>query len=154
MDNSYGEIGYLKKEIIALIGLVDTVQEVVNYEKTGFGGYPAVTVTCTGNANSFYSNAENERTFEFMIRTYVGLEKKPSLDSVTDPVKQKAEAIMERVVDQIINVFDTTTTFTLGGAADNGVEAIPSRWGYALLPDGWCRTAEIILRVKRTKLVA
>ena len=62
--------------------------------------------------------------------------------------------VVERVVDQLLNAFDTTTRFTMAEVADNGVEAVPSRWGYALLPSGWCRVAEIEVRVKRTITVS
>lgn len=155
MSESTGEIGYLKKTVMQVISNdVDTVQEVTDYEKVGFRGYPAVTVTCSGNENVFYSSAENERTFLFTIRVYEQLENVPKLDSVSDNARQRAEAIVERAVDQILNAFDTTDSFTLSGVADNGVEAVPSRWGYALMPTGWCRVAEIELRLKRVLLVA
>lgn len=154
MSEITGEIGFLKKTIKDIISAdVDTVQEVVDYEKTGFRGFPAVTITCSGNENSFYSSAENERIFLFNIRVYQQIEQVPRLDLVSDNAKMAAEAIMERAVDQILAAFDTTTTFTMDGAADNGVEAVPSRWGYAELPSGWCRVAEIDLRIKRTKQV-
>lgn len=150
MAKPTGEIGYLKQTIRQVISSdVDTVQDVSDYEKTGFEGYPAVTISCSGNENSFYSNAENERIFLFTLRVFVQIEQVPKLDSTSDNAKQRAEGIMERVVDQILNSFDTTTRFTLGDVADNGVEAVPSRWSYALLPGGWCRVAEIELRVKR-----
>lgn len=155
MPEPTGEVGYLKKTIMQVISSdVDTVQEVVDYEKTGFRGFPAVTVTVTGNENVFYSSAENERTFIFMIRVYVEIENVPKLDTTSDNAKMRAEAIMERVVDQLLNAFDTTTRFTLSDIADNGVEAVPSKWGYALLPNGWCRVAEIELRVKRIYVVS
>jgi hypothetical protein len=155
MAKPTGEIGYLKKNIVQVISQdVDTIQEVVDYEKVGFRGFPALTVTCSGNENVFYSSAENERTFIFTLRIFEQLEQVPKLDAVSDNAKMRAEAIIERVVDQVLNAFDTTTRFTLTDSADNGVEAVPSRWGYALLPSGWCRTAEIEVRVKRTYTVA
>lgn len=152
-----GEIGFLKRMIVELISsAIDTVQDVADYEKSGFKGFPAVTVTCSGNENIFYSSAENERTFLFMIRVYQQIENLPKNDpsGLNDNAKQKAEGIVERVVDQILNAFDTTTKFTLDDTADNGVVAVPSRWGYALLPSGWCRVAEVDIRLKRIKLVA
>lgn len=151
MAENYGEIGFLKDTIFDIISRdVDTVQEVVGFEKTGFRGFPAVTVVCTDIENSFYSSTENERIFVFSLKVFVPIENKPKLENTTDPAKEHAEKIMERVVDQITNAFDTTTLFTLEGAADNGVEAIPSTWSYALLDIGWCRLANIQLRIKRT----
>lgn len=151
MAENFGEIGFLKDTILDIISRdVTTVQEVVGFEKTGFRGFPAVTVVCTGNENNFYSSTENERIFNFVIRVFVPLENKAKLEETTDAAKENAEKIMERAVDQIINAFDTTTRFTLEGAADNGVEAVPTAWGYALLGMGWCRQANIELKVKRT----
>ena len=155
MAETTGEIGYIKQNIIDEISSnLDTVQEVADYEKVGFRGFPAVTVTCSGNENLFYSSAENERTFIFTLRVFEQIEQVPNLDSVSDNSKQRAENNLELVVDQILNTFDKTTRFTLEDTADNGIEAVPSRWGYALLPVGWCRTAEIEVRVKRTYLVS
>ena len=151
MSEVYGEIGFLKKTILNIISSdVDTVQEVVGFEKTGFRGFPAVTVVCTGNDNSFYSSTENERVFNFVIRIFVPIENKPKLETTSDAAKENAEKIMERAVDQIIVALDTTTRFTMADAADNGVEAVPTAWGYALLPIGWCRQANIDLKIKRT----
>lgn len=151
MPEVTGEIGFLKKEIKDVISAdVDTVQEVADYEKTGFRGYPAVTITCSGSDNVFYSSAENLRTFIFTVRVYEQLEQVPAVDAVSDDAKMRAEAIIERAVDQLLVAFDTTTRFTLADAADSGVEAVPSRWGYVLLPQGWCRVAEIEIRVRRT----
>lgn len=154
MGEPTGEIGYLKKTIMQVISSdVDTIQEVVDYEKTGFRGYPALTVTLSGSENSFISSAENMRTFIFMLRVYIEIENVPKLDTVSDNAKQRAETITQQVVDQLLNAFDTTTRFTLSDVADYGVEAVPSRWGYALLPTGWCRIAEVELRVKRGYVV-
>lgn len=154
MAESTGEIGFLKKMIRDVISAdVDTLQEVVDFEKTGFRGFPAATIICSGNENVFYSSAENERTFLFTLRIYEQIEDVPTLDAVSDNAKMRAEKNVELVVDQILNAFDTTTRFTMDDAADNGVEAVPSRWGYARLPVGFCRVAEIELRVKRIKLV-
>lgn len=151
MSENYGEIGFLKKTILNIISRdVDTAQEVVGFEKTGFRGFPAITVICTGSENSFYSSAENERIFNFTLRVFVPIENKPKLESTTDAAKENAEKIMERTVDQLLAAFDTTTSFTLEGAADNGVEAVPSGWGYALIDAGWCRTAAIELKIRRT----
>lgn len=154
MSSPTGEIGFLKQQILSVISdNIDTIQDIADYEKVGFKGFPAVTVTCSGNENVFWSSAENERTFLFDIRVYVQIENKPILETLADNQKKLAEEIMERTVDQIINAFDTTESFTLDDSADNGVEAVPSTWGYAQLPSGWCRFALISLKLKRVKLV-
>lgn len=153
MPEETGEIAYLKRQIQNIISAQDTVQDVALYEKSNFNGFPGVTVTCSGNENTAYSSAENQRTFIFTIRIYVPIEEKAALESLADSQKKIAEEIMERVVDQLLNAFDKTENFTMDDAADNGVEAVPSSWSYALIGVGWCRVATIELRVKRTLLV-
>ena len=138
-------INNLKSQIITRISSnVTTVQDVANYEKTVFKGFPAVTVTCSGNENDFWTTAENQRQFTFIIRVYVQLTTKPALDLVSDNAKDAAEAIMGRVVSEIIDTFDNFYTFN--NTADF-CRAIPSSWGYAQVGEGWCRTAEIKLQV-------
>lgn len=154
MSKPTGEIGFLKKTIRNIISTnLDTVQDVAGFEKSGFDGFPAVTIVCSGNENSFYSSAENERIFNFTMKIFYPIENKPALESTTDSAKEYAENIVEQVVDQLLNTFDTTENFTMGDVADNGVEAVPSAWGYALLQVGWCRVATIELKVRRTLLV-
>jgi hypothetical protein len=141
-------ISNLKALIMSRISsAVTTVQDVEPYEKTGFDGFPAVTVICSGNENDYWSTAQNQRNFTFIIRIYQQIERKPSLDTVSDNGKAAAESIVERVVSEIIDTFDQY--FTLGGEADF-VKAVPSAWGYAKVGEGWCRTAEIKLEVKKS----
>lgn len=151
MAENYGDIEYLKKNIIREISdQVTLVKDVADYEKTGFTGFPAVTITVSGNGNSFVTSAENERVFMFLLRVYEQIEQVPAIDAISDNAKERAERVLGDAVDQILRVFDTTTRFTLTDSADRGIEAVPSRWGYSLLPVGWCRVAEIEVRAKRT----
>ncbi len=154
MPENYGEIAYIKRNIRNAVSAdVDTIQDFADYEKSRFRGFPAVTLVCSGNENSFYSSAENERVFLFTMKVFYPIENLPKLEAVSDDAKKNAEEIMEKVVDQILNSLDTTTDFTLDGAGDNGIEAVPSSWGYALLGTGWCRVATIEIRVRRILLV-
>jgi len=142
------DINMLKEQITTRIATnITTVQDVTNYDKTVFKGFPAVTVTCSGNENDFWSTAENQRVFTFIIRIYIQLTNKPALDLVSDNAKDAAEAIMGRVVSEIIDTFDNFYTFN--NAADF-CRAIPSSWGYAQVGEGWCRTAEIKLQVTKS----
>ena len=144
-------ISSLKSTIINRISTnIDTIQDTANYERTTFRGFPAVTVTCSENENEYHTNAANMRTFAFVIRIYVNVTHKPTEDTISDNEKERAEGIMERVVSQIIDEFDEFYEF--GGNADY-CEAIPSRWFYTKIGNGWCRTAEIILRVHKEFLV-
>lgn len=119
---------------------VTTVQDVSNYEKSGFTGYPAVTVVCSGNENDYWSTAENKRQFPFIIRIYQQMEQKPDLGDVSDTAKQQAEDILGRVVSEIIDSFDNKDA--LSEVVDY-CTATTSTWGYVKLDAGWCRTAEI-----------
>ena len=138
-------INNLKRVIIERISDdITTVQDVADYEKTLFRGYPAVTVACSDNENEYWSTAENQRAFSFVIRVYVNLERKPTLDLVSDNAKERAERVMGNVVSEMIDSFDEYYRF--GDNADY-CKAAPSAWGYVNLSGGWARTAEIKLEV-------
>ena len=142
------DINNLKSQISNRISTnITTVQDVAPYEKSGFKGFPAVTITCSGNENDFWTTAENQRQFTFVIRVYIQLTNKPALDLVSDNAKEAAEMIMGRVVSEILDTFDNFYTFN--NEADF-CRAIPSSWGYAQVGEGWCRTAEIKLQVVKS----
>lgn len=141
-------ISGLKSTIMTRISTeITTCQDVSDYEKTRFKGFPAVTVVCSGNENDYYSTAQNLRVFGFVIRIYEQLENVPEVDAVSDNAKERAEEIMERVVSEMLDTFDEFYEF--GGNADY-CKATPSAWGYAKLAHGWCRVAEIKLEVGLT----
>jgi hypothetical protein len=141
------EINSFKSEIMNRISSnITTVQDVANYEKTGFRGYPAVTVVCSGNENDYWSTAENQRIYTFVIRIYQQIEQKLDMGDLSDNAKDQAEAILGRVVSEIIDSFDKY--YDLGGVADY-CRAVPSAWGYAQIGEGWCRTAEIKIVVTK-----
>ena len=141
------DINAIKTKIMNRISTdITTVQDVENYEKSGFTGYPAVTVVCSGNENDYWSTAENKRQFSFVIRIYQQIENKPDLGDLTDTAKERAEAIMGRVVSEIIDSFDEY--YDLGGTVDY-CRAVPSLWAYCKIEGRWCRTAEIkIIAIK------
>lgn len=142
------DISNLKSQIMNRISSqVTTVQDVSPYEKTVFEGFPAVTVICSGNENDYWSSAENQRQFTFIIRVYVQMGRKPTLETVGDDAKDYAEGVMERTVSEIIDTFDQFYAFD--NAADF-CRAVPSAWGYAKIGEGWCRTAEIKLEVVKS----
>ena len=142
------DISALKGQIMTRISTnITTVQDVSPYEKTGFDGFPAVTVTCSGNENDYWSTAENQRQFTFIIRIYQQIDKKPTLEELGDNQKEVAEGIIERVVSQIIDTFDNFYSFN--NAADF-CRAVPSTWWYTKIGESWCRTAEIKLQVVKS----
>lgn len=121
---------------------VSTCQDVSDYDKIVFKGFPAVTVTTTDNENEFWSVAQNQRAFNFDIDIYQQISK--STQSVDDNARQSAERIMGNVVSDIIDAFDTYTEF--GGNADF-LRAAPSSWDYVESAEGFYRHAKIKLQV-------
>ncbi len=139
-------INTLKKEILNELQKITNVQEVADFEKSGFNGFPAITLTCSGNENTFDTTASNMRTYQFTIRCYEQLEKVPQLDAVSDTAKARAEKIMGELVSEVIDTFDKFYQFN---QVADFMQAVPSEWGYVKLANGWCRTAKIELIVKK-----
>jgi len=136
-------INALKNQIMQFISAnVTTVQDVSDYDKVVFSGFPAVTVTTTDNENEFWSVAQNQRAFNFDIDIYVQISK--STQSVDDNARQSAERIMGNVVSDMIDAFDNNVTF--GGAAEF-LRAAPSTWDYMESSEGMMRHAKIKLQV-------
>ena len=136
-------INGLKNQIMQRISTqVNTVQDVSDYDKVVFSGFPAVTVTTTDNENEFWSVAQNQRAFNFDIDIYVQISK--STQSVDDNARQSAERIMGNVVSDIIDAFDDYVE--VGGVADF-LRAAPSSWDYMESSEGFMRHAKIKLQV-------
>jgi len=136
-------INNLKHEIMDRISSqVTTVQDVSDYAKVNFSGFPAVTVTVADNENEFWSVGENQRAFNFDIDIYIQLSK--GTQTVDDNARQSAERIMGNVVSDMIDAFDSFTTF--GGSADF-LRAAPSSWDDLEGPEGFYRHAKIKLQV-------
>jgi len=137
------DINNLKKEIMNRISSqVTTVQDVSDYDKMVFSGFPAVTVTVTDNENEFWSVGENQRAFNFDIDIYQQISK--STQSVDDNARQSAERIVGNVVSEMIDAFDTFVEF--GGTADF-LRAAPSTWDHMESSEGFMRHAKIKLQV-------
>lgn len=139
-------INDLKKEIVNELGKLTKVQEVSDYEKSNFKGFPAITVTCSGNENEYDTTDSNMRSYAFTLRLYEQMEDVPQLDNVSDNAKQRAERIMGDLVSEVLDRFDK---FYLFNNQADYMLATPSAWGYVKLAGGWARTAEINLIVKK-----
>lgn len=136
-------INNLKSVIMNRISTqVTTVQDVADYDKVVFSGFPAVTVTTTDNENEFWSVGQNQRAFNFDIDVYQQISK--GTQTVDDNARQSAERIMGNVVSEIIDAFDSYITF--GGAADF-LRAAPSTWDFVESAEGFYRHAKIKLQV-------
>ena len=136
-------INSLKSTIMTrILTECNTIQDVADYDKVVFKGFPAVTVTSTDNENEFWSVGQNQRAFNFDIDVYQQISK--STQSVDDNARQSAERIMGNVVSDIIDAFDTYVTF--GGNADF-LRAAPSSWDFMESSEGFYRHAKIKLQV-------
>ena len=136
-------INALKQEIMNRISSeVSTVQDVSNYGKVIFSGFPAVTVRATGNNNEFWSVGENQRAFNFDIDVYQQIAK--NVGTADNNAREKAERIMSNVVSDIIDAFDDYVEF--GGAADF-LRAAPSDLDEVEGPEGYYLHAKIKLQI-------
>lgn len=134
-------INQLKTLIKNRLSSISDLQEIVEYEKTTFDGFPALTIVCSENENDYYTNNENERIFAFRLIVYEQI----GNDITSDPAKKRAEEIVGDLVSDILDSLDNYSKSTDWG--DGWLEAIPSRWGYAQIGEGWARYAEITVRV-------
>ena len=127
---------------------VDKVQEVANFDKQPVGGFPLVCITMSESENEFYSTANNMRTYiiKLVIYDQMSVNVSNPTPSVWNTAAERAESNLCDVVSDILSVLDKH--YTLDDTVDY-VEATPSAWGYLEVENGWCRTAEILLRVKK-----
>jgi len=138
-------INNIRKEISNVISTsVNTVQDVADYQKTGFTGYPAVSISMSDNENDFWSTAENMRKFVFDLNIFVQISK--DVGTADDNAQQRAERVMGNVVSDILDAFDDE--ITLNGEADF-VDASPSAWDFVQLPGGFMRYAKIKVQVNK-----
>jgi len=134
------------KEIIE--AHVNKVQYVATFDMQPTTGFPLVCITMSENENEFYSTANNMRTYIIKISVYeqMSLNVANPTPSVWNTAAERAESNLADVVSDILDVLDKH--YTLDDIVDY-VEATPSSWGYLELENGWCRTADILLRVKK-----
>lgn len=135
-------INTIRAKIKSIIQGLDKIQEVNDYEKVGFDGYPAVNIIFTGNDSNFWSVATNQRGYNFTIRVFMQLNGNPQLGQYNDS-KQLAEKVMSDCVDQILDAFDRSSQ--LDKLVDI-LRAAPSQWNYNQTSEGWTLMADINLQ--------
>ena len=136
-------INNLKKTIMSRISsTIQTVQDVSDYDKVVFSGFPAVTVTMADNENGFWSVGENLRAFNFIVDIYIQISR--DVQSADDNARQSAERIMSNVVSEMIDSFDSFTEFDDQATY---LKASPSTWDYVEIPESFCRHAVIRVQV-------
>jgi hypothetical protein len=121
---------------------VTTVQDVSDYDKIVFSGFPAVTVTMADNENGFWSVSDNLRAFNFIIDIYIQISR--NIDAQDDNARQSAERKMGNVVSEMIDSFDSFIEF------DNQatyLKASPSIWDYVESSEGFMRHSIVKLQV-------
>jgi len=131
----------IQPEIISVLEGLTKIQEVHNYEKSQFRGYPAITVVPSENESDFEATQERQRVYAFRIRAYV--ESGSDAHEATGEGTKEADRILRAVMDDIVNEFDKPANARLNGQV-LFIEPVPSIWEYD--SDRGLRYAEIILK--------
>lgn len=137
------DINNLKKTVMSRISsTISTVQDVSDFSKVVFDGFPAVTVTMADNENGFWSVGENQRGFNFNIDIYIQISRDTS--STDNNAMQSAERIMGNVVSEMIDSFDSFIEFDDQATY---LKASPSIWDFIESSEGFLRHALIKLQI-------
>lgn len=134
-------------EITSVIDGLTSVQEVHDFDKSHFRGFPAVVVVPSENDSDFQATRERERVFAFSTRVFLEM----TSDAQSGEGLDETDRIMRAVVDDIVNEFDKPANARLSGNANTTastvlfIEPVPSQWGWDSARG--LRFAEIILRV-------
>lgn len=137
----------IKQQLIQrLTANVTKLQAVYGYERINPAGYPFANLVSMENENTFDTNAENMRNYRFRLTVFEQMGQEPPNAAASDNPKERAERIIDDVVDEVIDYFEQRANITLGGQV-TWVGAVPSRRIYVDGPAGWLRGAEIILEV-------
>lgn len=129
---------YFKTIRQAIVDKIDSLtkpQVVYGYDKSTFGGIPAVIVSPSDNEAEYGSTEKTRMTFVFKVRIYYTITQENESD--------EAETALEEVVDEILTTF--LEKGVLGSACD-WVEPTPSIWEYEVRGEAIYRVAEITLR--------
>lgn len=138
----------IQSEIVTVLQGISNIQEVHNYEKSSFRGFPACTVTPSDKESDFEATQERERVYAYRVRLYMefGSDQHP----VTGEGTKEADRILRDTVDAVVDEFDKPTNARFSGNADTTaskvlfVEPVPSTWAYDTARN--MRVTEIVLR--------
>jgi len=126
----------IKAGLVQVLQTSTKAKVVYNYEETKPTGYPAITVTPVSGQGEFIDTMRTRREFVFSIKCYQErLEATPS----------GAESTLTSLVDEILGIFDTGSSFTLGNTVIF-FEPVEVSWGYVQAPDADVRSCEIKLQ--------
>lgn len=132
-------INTIRQQLYDKIVALDKIQEVNDYSKTGFEGFPAVNITYVGNDSSFWSVASNQRGYNFVIRVYFPLNSQAELGAYNNS-KQLAEKTIADAIDDILDALDTDISL---GATVEFMRAAPSSMGVVEIGEGEALAGDI-----------
>lgn len=87
----------LRSQVGSLVGTISGIQEVANYPKIKFTGYPAAYVVPSDNEGDYETTRENIRTYSFIVRLFY--------DTKASGVEAALNAL-EDIVDSCLDAFD------------------------------------------------
>jgi hypothetical protein len=131
-------------KVVSILEANTLIQEVSDFEKVGFDGFPAATVTPSSDDGDYDTTSENREVYALRIGLFVRRGEDVG-------GQREAEVALRQLVDSVKR--DFTADYTLSGiTAPTGytvlfVEAVPSAWGYMDDREGNLRVAEITLRI-------
>lgn len=144
-----GRWSAIKNEIVSILEGVSAIQNVSNYEKSTFSGFPAATVVPSEEESDFEATQERKRVYGFRIRIYVSI--MSDQHEVSGEGLKEGERILENVTDTVINELDKPSNARLSNNADSTsqkvlyLEPVPSAWDYD--EERNMIASEILLRV-------
>ncbi len=115
---------------MSILSTLPKIQSFTNFEASNLEGFPALTLTASGDDSSYSTTTENRRVYAFVIRLWV--ERGSGSDA-----ERTAENTMRDFVDSVLDRLDKN--YFLTGAsipAQTGytflmMSASPSKWGYS-----------------------
>jgi len=113
----------------------DTIQEVYSYERSTFGGFPAVVIAPSDNEAEYGSTTNDKLTFVFKIKIYNEVAKEAE--------HEEAEEVMEGAVDELLSLFLGRGVL---GSACEWVTPVPGTWYYEERANGLYRVAELTIK--------
>lgn len=115
----------------------DLVDHVYRSDRSNFEGYPAVTVSPSGDDADYSDQAMDKNEITFIVRVFQQIPQEGQEDS---------ELSLENAVEEVIEIFRNRDV--LSPAAD-WVDPVPSIWGYQDRESGPVRVVELRLRCRK-----
>lgn len=128
----------IRTKIIEVINAQATkVQAAYRSEQSSFSGFPAAVVSASENEADYEDTSMRQLDLVFVVRLYY---------EIPQGGQEQAEVTMDEAVDEMLTIFRNNNS--LSPVVDM-VSPVPSRWGYAELPSGQMRMAEVRLKCRK-----